>query len=83
MNSIKIYREKSGMSQAGLADRVSVSQQAVSQWESNNKTPTAKKLVELANIFQCTVDDLLREQEGDSGRAASYGRDSSSLRSSE
>lgn len=65
MNAIKIYREKSGLSQAGLADRVSVSQQAVSQWESNNKTPTAKKLVELANIFQCTVDDLLREQEGE------------------
>lgn len=76
MNAIKIYREKAGMSQTGLADRMSVSQQAVSQWESNIKTPTTKKLVELANIFHCTVDDLLREQEGGE-ESADDGRDSS------
>lgn len=66
---IKDLRIKSGMSQADLATTLGVSQQMVSQWENGIKHPRVNNLLRLAEIFRCTVDELLRdggeEGEGD------------------
>lgn len=57
---IKEAREKSGMSQQTLADALNITQGAISQWEKGDSTPRADKLVQLAQILGCTVDELLR-----------------------
>ena len=62
---ISSYREKRGISQNELAALVGVTQSAVAKWETGDSMPRADKLCQLAEILNCTVDDLLREQEGE------------------
>jgi len=58
---IKELRIKKNMTQMNLADMIGVSYQAVSNWERGNAMPDISKLSELANIFECSIDDLLGE----------------------
>ena len=57
----KIYtlRKKSGWSQDELADRLSVSRQSVSKWETGDSVPEIAKLLALAKTFSVTTDYLL------------------------
>lgn len=50
-----------GMTQEKLAERVGVSRQTVSKWESDESWPEIGKLIELCDIFSCKLDELLRE----------------------
>lgn len=54
-------RKKSGLSQEELAAKLNVSRQSVSKWESNNTYPETDKIVQICNIFDCTMDDLINE----------------------
>lgn len=56
-------RKKSGLSQEMLAEKVGVSRQAVSKWETGESEPEISKLKVLAEIFGVTVDWLLSESE--------------------
>ena len=58
---IKELRIKKNMTQMNLADMIGVSYQAVSNWERGNAMPDISKLSELADIFECSIDDLLGE----------------------
>lgn len=66
MNGFKAMREKAGITQKALANRMGIAQSTVAMWESGENAPRAKKLQELAHVLGCTVDDLFRnhEQEG-------------------
>ena len=55
------YRKKSGLSQEGLAEKIGVSRQAVSKWETGEALPEVTKLKTLAETFGVTVDFLLDE----------------------
>lgn len=57
----KLYelRRASGMSQEELAEKLGVSRQAVSKWESGATQPELSKLIELSKIYQVSVDALL------------------------
>ena len=57
----KIYtlRKKFGWSQDELADKLSVSRQSVSKWETGDSVPEIAKLLALAKIFSVTTDYLL------------------------
>lgn len=59
--TIKRIREKTGISQEELAKQLEVTQGAVSQWEAGKAKPRTDKLPILAKIFNCSVDDLLKE----------------------
>jgi transcriptional regulator with XRE-family HTH domain len=48
------------MSQEELADRIGVSRQAVSKWESEQATPDLEKVVIMSDIFEVTTDYLLK-----------------------
>ncbi len=63
--SDKIYtcRKKTGLSQEALAEKLGVSRQAVSKWETGEAEPDTGKLKPLAGIFGVTVDWLLTEEE--------------------
>lgn len=49
------------MTQERLAERMGVSRQTVSKWESGEGYPELPKLLELCDIFSCKLDDLLRQ----------------------
>ena len=57
---IQSLRKSKGMSQEELADRVGVSRQAVSKWESEQATPDLDKIVIMSDIFEVTTDYLLK-----------------------
>lgn len=56
---IKRLREAAGLRQYELAERMGVKQASVSAWESGLAMPSAANLVKLADILDCTVDELL------------------------
>jgi len=56
-------RRKNGWSQEELADKLDVSRQAVSKWESAQSTPDVERIVQMAEIFRVSTDYLLREDE--------------------
>ena len=57
---IQSLRKSKGMSQEELADRIGVSRQAVSKWESEQATPDLEKVVIMSEIFEVTTDYLLK-----------------------
>ena len=59
---LQTLRQKAGMSQDQLAERLRVSRQAVSRWERDETMPETDKVVALADIFGVTTDYLLRPQ---------------------
>ena len=52
-----------GMSQGDLAERLDVSRQSVSKWETGQSVPDLDKIIKLADLFGVTVDELVREWE--------------------
>ncbi len=60
----KIYtlRTKTGMTQEQLAEKMGVSRQAISKWESDVSVPELNKLKSLANLFQVTLDELMGQE---------------------
>lgn len=55
-------RKKKGMSQEDLAEKLNVSRQSVSKWESNNTYPETDKIVQICSIFDCSMDDLINDK---------------------
>lgn len=55
-------RKKNGWSQEELADRMNVSRQAVSKWESAQTIPDLEKLLQLSGLFGVTTDYLLKDE---------------------
>ena len=58
MNGIRTQREAHGMSQTELAGRLGVTSTAVNKWEAGARVPRLPKLIAMAQIFGCTMDDL-------------------------
>ena len=57
--SVKEMRQKRGLTQKQLADRLGVKQQNVSDWERSLRSPSVKNLKKLAEILNCQIDDLV------------------------
>ena len=55
-------RKKTGWSQEELADKLSVSRQAVSKWESAQSVPDLQRVIQLAEIFNVSTDYLLKDE---------------------
>ena len=52
-------RKNRGLTQEDVAGRLCISPQAVSKWENGHTMPELSVLVELAKLFNCTVDGIL------------------------
>jgi len=61
MNAIIRLRKKQGLSQAQLAEKLNITQGAVSQWEMGLSKPKSEILPELAKALNCTIDELFKE----------------------
>ena len=60
-------RRRSGMSQEQLADRLGVTRQSVSKWESGTAMPELVKLISLSEFFDVSVDYLVKDWIEDPG----------------
>lgn len=57
---IQSLRKTKGISQEELADKVGVSRQAVSKWESEQSTPDLEKIIIMSDFFGVTTDYILK-----------------------
>lgn len=57
-----MLRKKFGYSQQALADKLSVTRQTISNWECGQGAPTLDKAMELAAIYNLSLDDLVGNQ---------------------
>ena len=58
---IQYLRKQKGYSQEELADKVGVSRQAVSKWESGASDPSTTNWMALAKLFGVTAEEILKE----------------------
>jgi transcriptional regulator with XRE-family HTH domain len=59
MNTLKFYREKTGLSQNQVAEKLNVCQQAVAKWEIGTAYPSTAKLPEMAKIYGLTEGEVI------------------------
>ncbi len=57
---ILYLRKTKGISQEALADKVGVSRQAVSKWESEQSVPDLEKVIIMSDLFGVTTDYILK-----------------------
>lgn len=65
MEPLKNYRAKLGLSQKALGDLVGVSEATISNYETGKREPDLKTLCALADLFDCSLDMLVRGKEKD------------------
>lgn len=59
----QLIRKNKGMTQEELAEKLDISRQAVAKWESGQAYPDISNLIQISNLFNVTVDYLVRDQE--------------------
>lgn len=57
--NIASYRKRMRLTQAGLAEKLNYSDKAVSKWERGESAPDVLTLMQLAELFEVTVNELL------------------------
>lgn len=58
---LKEIRKKEGLSQDQLAEKIGVSRQAITKWETGKGLPDVENMVIIAEIFKLTLGELLRD----------------------
>ena len=59
--NIKNIREQAGLTQAEVAKALNVGQSAVAAWETGQALPRADKLIDIAKLLNCTIEELLKK----------------------
>ena len=59
--NLQFLRKRENMTQEQLAEVLEVSRQSVSKWESDTTYPETDKLLQITNLFHCTLDDLMKK----------------------
>ena len=59
---ISVLRKEKGMTQNDLAEKMNVTDKAVSKWERNLSCPDINSISKLANILETTVEELLNDK---------------------
>ena len=62
-NRLCELRKKHNLSQEDLADKLGVSRQAVSKWERSESSPDTDNLIQLANLYGISLDELLNGED--------------------
>lgn len=58
--NLQILRKTKNISQEQLAERLDVSRQAVSKWESGSGYPETEKLISICELFECSMDEIVK-----------------------
>lgn len=59
-----VLRKNKGLTQEELAERVTVSRQAIAKWESGQAYPDIANLIALSEFFHVTIDQLVKDDDG-------------------
>lgn len=59
--TIAKYRQSKDLTQAQVAERLNMSNDAISRIERGNIMPTLPRLIQFAELFDCEVSDLIKE----------------------
>jgi len=59
MNKISSIRKQTGLTQSELAEKISQTQQNISNWESGKYEPDLKSLIDLSKVLNVTIEELL------------------------
>jgi AbrB family looped-hinge helix DNA binding protein len=62
-SNLKMFRVKAGMTQEDIAEKLGVSRQAVAKWEHGESLPDIESCIKLSEIFNTTVDMLVRNMQ--------------------
>lgn len=60
---LQLLRNNNRLSQEELAEKLGISRQAVSKWESGQSTPDLKKLIAIAELYNVTIDSLVKDND--------------------
>lgn len=63
-SQLKKLRESKSFSQEDVARKVGVTRQAVYKWESNKSYPDIDNLILLSELYEVTIDELIKGSEG-------------------
>lgn len=58
-NSLYQARKKSGLSQEGVAEKLGVSRQTISKWETDETLPDIRQSKRLAVLYKLSLDELI------------------------
>ncbi|MBR2658392.1 helix-turn-helix transcriptional regulator, partial [Candidatus Saccharibacteria bacterium] len=61
-NKLKVLRKQYNLTQEELAERLDVSRQAITKWESGEGMPDIDNLKQIAELFGTTIDDLVADE---------------------
>ncbi len=64
-NTIKVERAKKNFTQAGLAEKIGVSRQAVNAIETGKFVPSTVLALKMARLFETPVEQIFQLEEGD------------------
>lgn len=73
--NLQFYRKKENITQEQLAERLGVSRQTISKWEADSSYPEMEKIIQLCDMFGCTMDVLLRGEASEAFREDTAGYD--------
>lgn len=60
-DNLRKLRKLKGLSQEDLAEKMQVSRQSVSKWETGDSYPEMNNILELCKIFHCCINDLVND----------------------
>ena len=63
--NLKKVRKNKKMSQEQLAEKVNVSRQSISKWETGEAYPEMNNILQLCKIFNCKINDLIHTDMSD------------------
>ena len=53
-------RQAKELTQWQLAEKIGVKQESITQWETGKTSPKFARLAKIAEVLECTIDDLVR-----------------------
>lgn len=72
-DKLRTYRKHAGLSQEQLAEKLGVSRQAITKWETNSGLPDTENLIAVSALLNITIDELLSEKNADGAIHSSDG----------
>lgn len=60
---LQLLRKSKGFTQEEMAEKLGVSRQAVAKWESGQAYPDILNLIQISDLFNVTIDYLVKDQE--------------------
>lgn len=60
--SIRIMRQLKNLTQYELAKKIGVNQASIAQWENGATNPRYSNLIKIAEVLDCSIDDLVKPE---------------------